>query len=61
MNNLNRLIKYFILTLVVALACIAIPSKKLMTWAEIGLIALVASSTFLILDTYLPDPRCKLF
>lgn len=49
---MNRLLKYFIEGLIVALACFAIPKRSL-DMIEIVLIALIASSTFGILDTYI--------
>ncbi len=56
---MNRLLKYVIQGVIVALACFALP-KRSMEMIEILLIALVASSTFVILDTYLPDSKTKL-
>jgi ABC-type Co2+ transport system permease subunit len=56
MEQMNRLIKYLIMGLVVALACIALPQKK-MEIGEILMIAVVASATFLIIDTYFPSPK----
>jgi len=53
MDCLNRLLKYLIEGLIVALACFAIPKRSL-DFMEIALIALIASSTFGILDTYIP-------
>jgi hypothetical protein len=53
MENTNRLLKYIILSIIVALSCLAIP-KKMMDFIEVASIAVVASATFLILDTYLP-------
>ncbi len=50
---LKRIIKYLVEGLVVALACFSIPKVDL-SMEEILLIALVASSTFSILDTYVP-------
>ena len=52
-DNKLRVIKYLIMGVIVALSCFAIP-KITMDFMEILLIALVASSTFGILDTYLP-------
>jgi hypothetical protein len=59
MESMNRLLKYVIQGVIVALACFALP-KRSMEMIEILLIALVASSTFVILDTYLPDSKTKL-
>lgn len=52
MQNMKRIMKYLIEGLIVALACFAIP-KRSMDFIEILLIALIASSTFIILDTYI--------
>jgi len=46
-------LKYIIEGLIVALACFAIP-KRSMHMIEILLIALIASSTLVILETYIP-------
>jgi hypothetical protein len=56
MEQLNRLIKYLIMGLVVALSCIALPQKR-MDVGGILMIAVVASATFLIVDTYFPGPK----
>ena len=53
MEKPNRVLKYIIEGLIVALACFAIP-KRSMDLIEILLIALIASSTFVILETYIP-------
>ena len=50
---MKRVIKYIIEGLMVAIACYAIPKQNL-ELEEIGLIALIASLTFSILDTYIP-------
>jgi uncharacterized MnhB-related membrane protein len=50
---MKRVIKYIIQGLMVAIACYAIPKQNL-ALEEIGLIALIASLTFSILDTYIP-------
>jgi len=50
---MKRVIKYIIQGLMVAIACYAIP-KQTLRLEEIGLIALIASLTFSILDTYIP-------
>ena len=50
---LKRIIKYLVEGLMVAIACYAIPKQSLQL-EEIGLIALIASLTFSILDTYIP-------
>ena len=50
---MKRVIKYFVIAIVVALACYAIPKKSLDV-EEIALISLVAAATFSILDTYMP-------
>jgi hypothetical protein len=50
---MKRVIKYIIQGLMVAIACYAIP-KQTLQLEEIGLIALIASLTFSILDTYIP-------
>ena len=50
---MKRVINYIIEGLMVALACYAIP-KQTLGLEEIGLIALIASLTFSILDTYIP-------
>ena len=49
----KRVIKYLVEGLMVALACFAIPKQSL-DFEEILLIALVATATFSILDTYIP-------
>jgi hypothetical protein len=56
MENQNRVLKYIIEGMIVALACLAIP-KRSMDFIEVLLIALVASSTFVILETYIPCNR----
>ena len=54
-NELDqRVVKYLVEGLMVALASYAIPKKSLKL-DEIALIALVAAATFSILDTYLPS------
>jgi ABC-type Co2+ transport system permease subunit len=50
---MKRIIKYLVIAIVVAVACVAIP-KRAMDLEEIALIALVAAATFSILDTYAP-------
>ena len=50
----QRVVKYLVEGLMVALASYAIPKKSLKL-DEIALIALVAAATFSILDTYLPS------
>ena len=50
---IKRVLKYLAEAIVVALACYAIPKKKL-DLEEVALIALVAAATFSILDTYIP-------
>lgn len=50
---LQRVVKYLVEGLMVALASFAIPKKSLKL-DEIALISLVAAATFSILDTYLP-------
>jgi hypothetical protein len=50
---MKRVLKYLVEAIVVALACYAIPKKKL-DLEEVALIALVAAATFSILDTYIP-------
>ena len=50
---MKRVIKYIIQGLMVAIACYAIP-KQTLQLEEIGLIALISSLTFSILDTYIP-------
>ncbi len=59
MQNIKRVLKYFIVGLIVALACFAIP-KRHMDFIEIMLIALIASSTFVILDTYIPMSQMQM-
>lgn len=51
---MKRIIKYLVEGLMVAIACYAIPKQSLQL-DEIALLALVAASTFSILDTYLPS------
>ena len=51
---LKRLLKYIIEGLVVAIAGYYIPAKK-PAISEIIIIALVAASTFAILEVYMPD------
>jgi hypothetical protein len=50
---MKRIIKYLVEGLMVAIACYAIPKQSLQL-DEIALLALVAASTFSILDTYIP-------
>ena len=50
----NRIIKYLIEGLVVALAAFAIPKKQLNV-EEIVIIALTAAATFSILDVFIPS------
>jgi hypothetical protein len=50
---MKRIIKYLVEGLMVAIACYAIPKQSLQL-DEIMLLALVAASTFSILDTYIP-------
>lgn len=50
---MKRVIKYLVEGLMVAIACYAIPKQSLQL-DEIMLLALVAASTFSILDTYIP-------
>ena len=49
----NRIIKYLVEGLMVAIAAYAIPKRSLNV-EEIILIALTAAATFSILDTYVP-------
>ena len=50
----NRIIKYLVEGLMVAIAAYAIPKRSL-NIEEIVLIALTAAATFSILDTYIPS------
>ena len=50
----NRVIKYLVEGLMVAIAAYAIPKRSL-NLEEIALIALTAAATFSILDTYVPS------
>lgn len=49
----KRVIKYLVEGLMVAIAAYAIPKRSL-NLEEIALLALTASATFSILDTYIP-------
>lgn len=49
-----RLLKYFVEGLAVAIAAFVLPGKTLKV-AEVGMIALVATATFAILDIYAPS------
>ena len=50
----TRLVKYLLEGLAVAIAAFALPGKTLKV-AEVGMIALVATDTFAILDIYAPS------
>ena len=50
----ERIVKYLIEGLMVAIAAFAIPKKSL-NMEEIVLLALTAAATFAILDTYIPS------
>jgi hypothetical protein len=50
----TRLVKYFLEGLAVAIAAFVLPGKTLKV-AEVGMIALVATATFAILDIYAPS------
>lgn len=50
----TRLVKYLLEGLAVAIAAFVLPGKGL-RWSEVGMIALVASATFAILDIYAPS------
>jgi hypothetical protein len=49
-----RLLKYFLEGLAVAIAAYVLPGKTLKV-SEVGMIALVATATFAILDIYAPS------
>lgn len=50
---LERVLKYLVEGLMVALAAFVIPNKKnRLNWEEIAMISLTASATFAILDMY---------
>jgi hypothetical protein len=49
-----RLVKYFLEGLAVAIAAYVLPGKTLKV-SEVGMIALVATATFAILDIYAPS------
>lgn len=51
--NLDRLVKYLLEGLAVALVTVVIPRKSLKT-KEIAMIALTAAATFAVLDTFSP-------
>lgn len=51
---LMRLVKYFLEGLAVAIAAYVLPGKTLKA-SEVGMIALVATATFAILDVYAPS------
>ena len=51
---INRIVKYLIEGLMVAIAAFAIPKRSL-NLEEIALLALTAAATFAILDTYIPS------
>ena len=51
---IQKIIKYLVEGMMVAIAAYAIPKASL-NLNEIGMIALVAAATFTILDTYLPS------
>ena len=51
---LMRLVKYALEGLAVAIAAYVLPGKTLKT-SEVGMIALVATATFAILDIYAPS------
>ena len=53
---MKRVMKYIIQGLIVAIACYSIPKQNL-ELEEVGLIALIASLTFSILDTYIPTTQ----
>ena len=50
----TRLVKYLLEGLAVAVAAFVLPGKTL-KWGEVGMIALVATATFAILDIYAPS------
>ena len=50
----QRVVKYLVEGLMVAIAAYAIP-KKALNLDEVALIALTAAATFSILDTYIPS------
>ena len=50
----KRAIKYIVEGIMVALAAYAIPQKKL-TLEEVTMVALIAATTFAILDTFIPS------
>lgn len=50
----TRLVKYLLEGLAVAIAAFVLPGKTL-KYAEVGMIALVATATFAILDIYAPS------
>jgi hypothetical protein len=51
---LTRLVKYLLEGLAVAIAAFVLPGKRL-NYSEVGMIALVATATFAILDIYAPS------
>jgi ABC-type Co2+ transport system permease subunit len=51
---IQRIVKYLILGLMIAIVSFAIPKRSL-NLEEIALIALTAAATFAILDTYIPS------
>ena len=51
---ITRLVKYLLEGLAVAIAAFVLPGKTLKV-AEVGMIALVATATFAILDIYAPS------
>ncbi len=50
----KRAIKYIVEGIMVALAAYAIPQKKL-NLEEVTMVALIAATTFAILDTFIPS------
>ena len=50
----TRLVKYLLEGLAVAIAAFVLPGKRL-AYSEVGMIALVATATFAILDIYAPS------
>jgi hypothetical protein len=50
----TRLVKYFLEGLAVAIAAFVLPGKTLKV-AEVGMIALVSTATYAILDIYAPS------
>ena len=55
-DMLVKAIKYFIMAIMVGLACVFIPSEdKKLNFNEVVIIALVASVVFALLDIYSPS------